>query len=194
MIGTFTIYIQKNLYLKQSDIDFLNKLSPIIALTVKHFKQKNLLKQLAYYDINIGIPNYHYFYKKLNEWIQNGVEGVILLIQPGEYTSIVDMYGRKVGDRLIKQIVHRIEMITQKNRTIFSRFSNSTFILGSVIPVNKVDDYIHKIIECTSQPFDVNGREMFISLKIGVSYFHQQLSIDESIRQADIAITKSRKK
>ncbi len=194
MIGTFTIYIQKNLYLKQSDIDFLNKLSPIIALTVKHFKQKNLLKQLAYYDINIGIPNYHYFYKKLNEWIQNGVEGVILLIQPGEYTSIVDMYGRKVGDRLIKQIVHRIEMITQKNRTIFSRFSNSTFILGSVIPVNKVDDFIHKIIECTSQPFDVNGREMFISLKIGVSYFHQQLSIDESIRQADIAITKSRKK
>lgn len=47
MIGTFTIYIQKNLYLKQSDIDFLKKLSPIIALTVKHFKQKKPIKTIS---------------------------------------------------------------------------------------------------------------------------------------------------
>lgn len=194
IMGTFTIYLEKNSYLKQSDIDFLNKLSPIIALTIKYFKQKDQLKQLAFYDMNIGIPNYNYFYTRLKEWLHDGVEGTIMLIQPGEYISIIDMYGRKVGDSLIKQIVERIEKIVHEDLAIYGRFSNSSFILGKNIPIQKIDCFIKKIVNLTSQPYLINGREMFITLKIGVSYFHQQTSIDESIRQADIALTKSRHK
>ncbi|NLY80836.1 MAG: EAL domain-containing protein [Lysinibacillus sp.] len=194
IMGTFTIYIENNSYLKQSDIDFLNKLSPIIALTIKYFEQKKQLKQLAFYDMNIGIPNSNYFKTRLQEWIQNGVEGTIMLIQPGEYISIVDMYGRKVGDSLIKQIVERIEKIVNEDLAIYGRFSNSSFILGKNIPIQNIDCFINKIVNLTTQPYLINGRAMFITLKIGVSYFNPRTSIDESIRQADIALTKSRLK
>lgn len=194
IMGTFTIYLEKNSNLKQSDIDFLNKLSPIIALTIKYFEQKKQLKQLAFYDMNIGIPNYNYFYTRLVEWSQNGVEGVIMLIQPGEYSSIVDMYGRKIGDSLIKQIVERIEKIVNENHAIYGRFSNSSFILGKIIPIQHIDSLINKILDLTTQPYLINGRDLFITLKIGISSFNGQTAIDESIRQADIALTKSRHK
>lgn len=194
MKGTFTIYIPENSQLKQLDLEFMKKLSPILALTNKHFEQKNLLKQLAYYDMNTGVPNYQYFCKQLAEWIHHGEEGVILLIQPGEYVSIVDMYGYKVGDQLIKQIIERIGQFAPKDCIIYGRFSNSYLILAKKYSAQEANSFIRKMIDCTARPFNINGREMFITLKIGASYFHREISIDECIRQVNIAITKSRKK
>lgn len=193
LLGYFTIYIKNHFELKTADIEFLKKLSPIIALSMKYVGQQQELKRLAYYDMNTGIPNFNYFHNTLVDWTEEKIEGSILLIQPSEYSSIVDLYGRKIGDELIRQLISRLESFTNdKNQLIHGRFSNSSFILAVKLSFNELDEFISQLLKVTVEPFPIANREIFITLKIGISQFDHTLSIDESIRRADIALTKSR--
>ena len=193
LIGYFTIYIKSNSKLKQADIRFLKKLTPIIALSMKYVEQKHELKRLAFYDIATDLPNYNYFYTNLSQWVQNHDYGSILIIQPTEYTSIVDLYGRKFGDELFRQMTNRLSQESISNSDVlYGRFSNSTFIIGIKDNNIQLNDYIAQLLEMTVMPFIIAEREIFISLKIGVSYFEKSISIDESIRRADMALTRAR--
>lgn len=194
LLGYFSIYIKEEMQLRQSDIEFLKKLSPIVALSMKYVKQKQELKKLAFFDISTGIPNYNSFYSSLVIWVDEKVNGSLLLIQPNEYSSIVDLYGRKFGDELIGQLVSRFLSINDLNEEIiYGRFSTTSFIIG-VKQVNKdrLNHFLNQIIQITAVPFTIAEKEIFITLKIGVSHFNKSLTIDESIRRADTALTNSR--
>jgi len=194
LLGYFSIYIKEDLQLRQADMDFLKKLSPIVALSMKYVKQKQDLKKLAFFDMSTGMPNYHNFYSDLEIWLSEGVKGAILIVQPSEYSSIVDLYGRKLGDELIGQLVSRfLSIYDNKDAFIYGRFSNSSFILGIKQPNEEnLTLFINQIIQITAAPFTIAQREFFIALKIGVSHFNDALTLDESIRRADTALTKSR--
>ncbi|SOC20998.1 PAS domain S-box-containing protein [Ureibacillus xyleni] len=192
LIGYVSIYLKNNAEPRQPDIHFLNKLSPIIGLSIKYAEQKQQLQRLAYFDLSSGIPNYNYFYTNLKQWAEQDIKGYILLTQPSEYASIVDLFGRKIGDKLIGQLIERLESIYDLNTDIiYGRFSNSTFILATKLPSLEIDNLIKKLFEITNTPFSIAEREIFISLKIGIANFDETISIDESIRRSDIALTKS---
>ena len=194
LLGYFSIYIKGEMQLRQADIDFLKKLSPIVALSMKYVKQKQELKKLAFYDMSTGIPNYNSFYTSLVMWVDEKANGSLLLIQPNEYSSIVDLYGRKLGDELIGQLVSRFLSIEDLHEEIiYGRFSTSSFIIGvKQLDEENLKQFINQIIQITSVPFTIAEREIFITLKIGVSHFNETLTIDESIRRADTALTNSR--
>ncbi|WP_346234566.1 EAL domain-containing protein [Lysinibacillus telephonicus] len=193
LLGYFSIYIKDYFELKSADLEFLKKLSPIIALSMKYVEQQQELKQLAYIDMSTGIPNFNYFHNTLTQWVEKNIEGSILLIQPSEYSSIVDLYGRKIGDELIRQLINRIEpFINNKNQVIYGRFSNSSFILAVTLPEYELDQFISQLLQVTAAPIPIANREIFITLKIGISPFDNTMSIDESVRRADTALTKAR--
>lgn len=160
---------------------------------MKYVEQQQELKQLAYIDMSTGIPNFNYFHNTLTQWVEKNIEGSILLIQPSEYSSIVDLYGRKIGDELIRQLINRIEpFINNKNQVIYGRFSNSSFILAVTLPEYELDQFISQLLQVTAAPIPIANREIFITLKIGISPFDNTMSIDESVRRADTALTKAR--
>ncbi|KGR74573.1 GGDEF domain-containing phosphodiesterase [Ureibacillus sinduriensis] len=194
LLGYFSIYIKEEMQLRQVDIEFLKKLSPIVALSMKYVKQKQELKKLAFFDMTTGIPNYNNFYTNLAMWVDKKIVGSLLIIQPNEYSSIVDLYGRKSGDELIGQIVNRFLSINNLNSdVIYGRFSTTSVILGvKQSNVENLDHFINEILQITSTPFTIADRDIFITLRIGVSYFNEHLTIDESIRRADTALTNSR--
>lgn len=198
ILGSITIYLKDQASLKQSDLEFLNKLSPIITLSLKYAEQKQELERLAFYDMNTGIPNQNYFYTNLTEWIEGDFTGIILIIQPGEYSGIVDLYGRKTGDELLIQIANRLknhQKVECNEDIIYGRFSNSSIITAKKIYHDKIDLYVSRLRqELTTSPYVLADREMFISLNIGIAHFGNGVLMEESIRQADIALTSSRKK
>lgn len=198
ILGSITIYLKDQASLKQSDLEFLNKLSPIITLSLKYAEQKQELERLAFYDMNTGIPNQNYFYTNLEEWIEGAFTGIILIIQPGEYSGIVDLYGRKTGDELLIQIANRLnnhQKVESNEEIIYGRFSNSSIITAQKIYDDKINQYVSRLRkELTASPYVLAGREMFISLNVGIAHFGNGVLMEESIRQADIALTSSRKK
>ncbi|HWL22950.1 MAG TPA: EAL domain-containing protein [Ureibacillus sp.] len=196
ILGSITIYLKTESTLKQTDIEFLNKLTPIISLSLKYAEHKKELNKLAFFDMNSGLPNQNYFYTKLSDWISKKFSGILLIIQPVEYAGIVDLYGRKSGDELLKQIAIRLN----SNRgdfqeIIYGRFSNSSIIMAIKDKKNEAEQMVSNIRHLlTIAPYEFIKREMFINFNIGVAYFSNQVEMDESIRQADIALTSSRRK
>jgi len=191
LIGYITLFFNGLEKLVDADITFLNRISRLITLAQKYGEQKRELRKLAYYDTTIDIPNAHYFKMKLDEWIKQGKEGIVMLIQPSEYSNIVDLYGRSIGDELLKQIVERLNLHRQNHIEFIARYSNS-LIIASRIDHDKLEHYESRIRSLTSIPYYLSEKETYITLKIGVGFFNEHSTSDDSIRQADIALSKAR--
>ena len=196
ILGSITIYLKNESSLKQTDIEFLNKLTPIISLSLKYAEHKKELKKLAFTDLNSGLPNQNYFYTNLSNWLEQKSSGALLIIQPVEYAGIVDLYGRKSGDELLKQIGLRLNSIQEvQSDLIYGRFSNSSIVLAQKMIKDEVEQFVNNLRQLLTQaPYKFIEREMFIDFNIGVSYFCNHVALEESIRRADIALTSSRKK
>ena len=189
--GFITFYLEENTVANHTDLFFLERTAPIIILANKFGEQKKELQRLAYYDTSLNIPNAHFFRAKLNEWVDAGKEGIVILIQPGEYSNIVDLYGRTTGDELLKQIVERLNLHNKKHEEFIARYSNS-LIIATCINKNDLPSYDMRIRPLTIIPYFLQEKETYITLKIGVSYFDEQTTVENSIRQADLALSKAR--
>lgn len=192
VLGSFTLYFHEKVALKQTDIAFLNRLIPLISLSIKYGEQKQQLSRLAYYDVETNIPNTHYFHNKLTKWIDEGHEGIIIIIQPGEYSNIVDLYGRKAGEEVIRQIVDRLNQHAGDHEEFIARFSTSAVIVASKYKLTELDAYDSRVSKLTITPYFIGDKELYITLKIGVGFFGTGQSADNCVRQADIALSKSR--
>lgn len=194
LLGCFTLFLLNNEKLNETDINFLNKLTPIISLSIKYVKQKEVLKKLAYFDLNTGIQNFNYFHTNLKNWIEEKEKGYILIIQPTEYSKIVDLFGRNVGDGLIRKLIKNLHnRFNNKIDMIYGRISNSSFAIAMKYNSGKIRETIDELLDLTTMPYLIAEQEMFISLKIGAALFKPTIPIDESIRQADIALTSAKR-
>ncbi len=193
VIGSITMYFQEKPTIKSIEIEFLNRLVPLISLSIKYVAQTHQLRQLAYFDTQTNLPNLHYFDTEMNTWMEQGETGIIFIIQPGEYSSIVDVYGRSTGDEVLRQMVERLqEHALLEGREFIAKFSNSAIILASNAGMDRVESYEARIRQLTKNPFLIIGKEIYITLKVGITQFSSESHLDEVIRQADMALTKSR--
>ena len=189
--GYITLYYNEFEKLDQTDVYFLNRIAALITLAQKYGDQKRELRKLAYYDTAIDIPNAHYFRLKLDEWIKEGKEGIVILIQPSEYSNIVDLYGRSFGDELLKQMVERLNLHRNQHIEFIARFSNA-LIIASCVDHEKLQQYDSRVRPLTIIPYFLSEKETYITLKIGVGFFTEHSTSDDTIRQADIALSKAR--
>jgi PAS domain S-box-containing protein len=189
--GFIIFYLEQPTAINQLDINFLDRISPVVLLANKFGEQKKDLKYLAYYDTSVNIPNAHFFRNKVTEWINEGKQGMILIIHSTEYSKIVDLYGRQTGDELLRQMVERLNLHNKNHEEFIARFSNSLIIATCINP-DEIQHYDMRIRPLTLIPYFLNEKETYITLKIGVGYFNQDTSVDNSIRQADLALSKAR--
>jgi PAS domain S-box-containing protein len=193
IIGSITMYFDQEPTIKSIEIDFLNRLVPLISLSIKYIAQTQQLRQLAYFDSETKLPNLHYFQTEMKSWMGQGEKGLIILIQPGEYSSIVDVYGRSAGDEILRQMVERLQEHTpEEGKEFIAKFSNSCIIFASNRGFGQPKSYEFRIRQMTKEPFLILDKEFYITLKIGLSHFSPENYLDEVIRQADTALSRSR--
>lgn len=193
IIGSITMYFNKEPNINSIEIEFLNRLVPLISLSIKYIAQTQQLRQLAYFDSETQLPNLHYFHTEMETWLQQGEKGLIIIIQPGEYSSIVDVYGRSAGDEILRQMVDRLqEQPSREGKEFIAKFSNSCIIFASNRAFGQPEQYEARIRQMTKEPFGIHGKEFYITFKIGMTHFCPDSQLDEAIRQADMALSKAR--
>lgn len=191
-IGKITLFFENNISLKQSEIQFLSHLAKLISLSLKYTEQKQQLHQLAYYDSATALPNTYYFNQILQQWIEQNVSGFIAILQPSEYSNIVDLYGRHIGDELLSQIVARSQLTNSENNEFIAKFTNSALIIAHHMTAGQMSVHEARIKHLTAAPYILRDKEVYITLKIGVSFFEPGSFAEQCIREADLALTKSR--
>ncbi len=174
---------------------------------VEDFTEKMLSEQRiqhhASYDSLTGLPNRRLLLKHLgNEMARSkrhGHHGALLFIDLDNFKTINDSLGHSVGDELLKVVAKRITECIRREDTA-ARMGGDEFIIiiteldNSIgIAAHQARGVAEKISLCLSAPCHIEGRNLQITLSIGVSLFPKaDIGVDDILKQADTAMYRAK--
>ncbi|CAM5204484.1 Phytochrome-like protein cph2 [Ureibacillus acetophenoni] len=182
-------------YTEHKLIDNSGKHIYTLSVLININKYKEEIVNLSFYDPISKLPNYHYFLEHINKLIDMNSKGFILTLQPGDYCQIADTFGRQQISLLHKELYKRVQDLLKDIPSVIALTSEGTIVVAGQCDENDMKKYVDQIVNIVNQPFTLDEIELFITLKVGVNSLNEFTSnIDECVRQANIALSYSRKK
>jgi len=142
-------------------------------------QRKETEKQLeyrAYYDSLTGLPNRLLFRDRLvNSLAQarrNRVGLAVMYLDVDHFKLVNDGLGHSFGDALLADVARRLEGALRASDTI-SRIGGDEFsiLLPEVTSAEAVAGVARKILDSLTQPFTVDGHDLFVTASIGISCY-----------------------
>lgn len=156
------------------------------------------LRHLATHDALTDLPNRHLLQERLERLIaqaeSTGKTVAVLLLDLDRFKVINDAYGHPFGDEVIKAISARLVATLCDDHTV-ARHGGDEFLilLDNLQDVEEAHALAAKIIACVRQPLVLQGREIHLSVSIGVSSFPQDGRDSERlIKNADQAMYRAK--
>ncbi|MEK4130590.1 EAL domain-containing protein [Solibacillus sp. FSL W8-0474] len=193
IIGIFTMYFKQYIEPKDIDLKFLNRIAPIATLAMKYFDQKKAIRRLAYQDVASGLNNFERFKIILNEMIAEGNAGHIYIVKPGEYQTIIDLYGRRGGDEVLSQLANRIQSLSTFEDSIIARYTHSTIIVATRLSLREMSIPQKEVDLILSDPYYIDRKEVYVTLKVGTSIYSPKVTLTEAVHRADTALSSALK-
>ena len=157
-------------------------------------KMANRMSHLAQHDPLTGLPNRMLLHDRLNRAISQARRRrdrvALLFLDVDHFKQINDNLGHLVGDQLLKQLAGRLERSVRASDTV-SRQGGDEFVvlLPQVTGPTAPAEVASKILAALSEPFDLDGESLRLSVSIGISLFPDDGdSIDTLTRSADSAM------
>jgi diguanylate cyclase (GGDEF)-like protein len=162
-------------------------------------EQEERITELAYYDVLTRLPNRVFLYEKLEGILENNesneIKGAVLFLDVDDFKFINDTYGHTVGDKVLKEIGYRLDLIMKEN--LFScRLGGDEFIIivEDESDLFKINSLATEVSSIFSSPFFIDGKNFFLTASIGiVLYPLNGAAIEELLKNADTAMYKAKK-
>jgi len=152
----------------------------------------------ATHDALTGLLNRAAFDDLLSQAIQSAQQNrqslSILFLDLDRFKEINDRWGHSLGDQLLKTVTERLRNLCSPQITL-ARWGGDEFILLlENIDQDVVEEKARLILDLLDCPFQLRGREFFITTSIGISYWDQTTFVDAEnlVQQADIALYKAK--
>jgi diguanylate cyclase (GGDEF)-like protein/PAS domain S-box-containing protein len=148
----------------------------------------------AYHDLLTHLPNRALLKDRLNLAITQARRSkrklAAMFLDLDRFKLVNDTLGHSMGDRLLKAVANRLQSCLRSGDTL-SRFGGDEFTL--LLPeVRTRDDVVviaEKILNRLSEPFVIDGHELFVGASIGISMYPEAGDSTEAlIQNADIAM------
>jgi diguanylate cyclase (GGDEF)-like protein len=131
---------------------------------------------------------------------RTGKEGAILFIDLDNFKALNDTLGHDVGDQLLVQVAKRLIASVREGDTV-ARLGGDEYVVvledlseDPVEAANQAKVVGKKILVALNKPYQLVGHEYRNSPSIGVTLLNdQQQSIDEMLKQADIAMYQAKR-
>lgn len=152
------------------------------------------LQFLAHHDVLTTLPNRLLFMDRIAQAIahskRNTSKLALLFLDLDRFKKINDTLGHNVGDKLLKQLSARLKHSLRQNDTV-ARLSGDEFavLLSGIHHVDDVLPITSKILQQFSEPFLIEGHELFITTSIGITVFPDDGSDPHTLlKHADTAM------
>lgn len=148
----------------------------------------------AYHDLLTHLPNRALLKDRLNLAITHASRNkrrlAVMFLDLDRFKLVNDTLGHTMGDRLLKAVANRLQSCLRQGDTL-SRFGGDEFTL--LLPeIRTRDDVVviaRKILDKLSNPFVVDGHELFVGASIGIALYPEAGdSVEALIQNADIAM------
>ena len=163
-----------------------------------------LLQSLATSDPLTLLPNRRLLLDRLKQALasstRSGREGALLFIDLDNFKTLNDTLGHDTGDMLLKQVAQRLTSCIREGDTV-ARLGGDEFVVmledlseKDIEAAAQTEAVGEKILAALNQPYQLATHVYRNSPSIGATLFndHQQ-SVDELLKQADIAMYQAKK-
>jgi diguanylate cyclase (GGDEF)-like protein len=132
------------------------------------------IEYLAYHDGLTGLANRSLFSKllaqSLAEASRHGHHVAVLYLDLDRFKPINDTLGHEAGDHLLQEIARRLQGSVRANDTVARMGGDEFVVLLSQAPAEAdIALVAEKILEATSRPMTVAGREVRVTSSIGIA-------------------------
>ncbi|MFJ5769607.1 putative bifunctional diguanylate cyclase/phosphodiesterase [Psychrobacillus sp. NPDC093180] len=151
------------------------------------------IEELTFTDSLTNTMNRHTFYEQLEDLIAKSTENsehAMLVVDLDRFKQINETLGNEVGDFLLTEVADRINSIVRANDLV-SRYGGDEFLV-TITDLNFQKEAVHfadKLNKLLNKPFYINGREIYITSSIGISFYPQDgVEVETLIQKADKAM------
>lgn len=182
---SYVIYFDSAVSDFEDELQLVKIFTHNISMCAKNLNLIEKLNDIAYKDSLTGLINRN----GLIRYIEKESErlSVLLLIDLDQFSMLNDNLGSSYGDDLLKIIANRCERNTHVK--ISARLWSDQFAL--VIEPNAC---VKDVISDLSELVNISGVERVISMCSGVSYRNDDLTAEELVANATIALKRAKKK
>jgi diguanylate cyclase (GGDEF)-like protein/PAS domain S-box-containing protein len=156
------------------------------------------LLYLAHYDNLTSLPNRVLFYDRLkqalsqakrNQWVT-----AVMFLDLDRFKNVNDTLGHGAGDLLLRQVSERLAGCVRSGDTV-GRLSGDEFaiVLSNLSGPDDASLVAQKIMAMLGKPFNLYGKEVFVSASIGITLFPaDSADQDTLIQNADTAMYRAK--
>ena len=163
-------------------------------------KEKAELYKLSTTDSLSGLANRNSLDQRLS-WLisdasRNKQEFAVFFLDLDNFKSVNDSQGHKIGDQLLVMVAEQLREVI-RNSDIIARVGGDefVFVLNSYHSHLELTRIADRVLERLSQPWVVEGYQLFISGSIGISLYPKDGSDSVTLlKNADIAMYQAKKR
>ncbi|MEX0617773.1 MAG: EAL domain-containing protein [Pseudohongiellaceae bacterium] len=158
---------------------------------------------LAFYDSLTGLPNRILLQDRLKHALaacaRNKEHGSLMFLDLDAFKTLNDTFGHNTGDKFLQKVAKCLEGCVREADTV-ARLGGDEFVIVLENLGLEADEaaanarlFANKILETFQTPFVLNNNEHYTTPSIGITLFnHRRISVDELLKQADIAMYQSK--
>ena len=156
------------------------------------------LAYLANYDPLTQLPNRNLLQDRLQHAIlhaaREGQRLAVLFLDLDNFKNINDTLGHAVGDRILEEAAKRLRGCCRKSDTIARLGGDEyTLLLEDLGQPDEAAQVAQTLLAAFARPFEVEGREVFCSVSIGIAIFPSDAeNIDDLMKNADAAMYRAK--
>jgi len=138
----------------------------------------------ALHDRLTGLPNRALIEDRVNAALSTSTPS-LLFIDLDRFKNVNDTLGHGAGDRLIRQVGHRLRSVLRSDDTL-GRLGGDEFV---VLLQSDPEGVAMRIADALRAPFHVDDRELYISCSIGIATAPVDgATYEELLQHADVAM------
>lgn len=192
-IGYFICYYDQHKDEHMNIAQFTDKITKIVQLIHKMQRYQTQIAQLTLVDAHTNLPSYKQFLRIIKQHKAKNKTGVIKIVEPGEFSKVVELFGRPAGDVMLKELGKRLKHLSASENSEVARFTSSSLIMFTPIDFHKIEKTRNApITDAANSPFIIAGQQIYTTLKIGIAPFEQGHTEYDAIRFAESALTDSK--
>lgn len=166
----------------------------IINDVTELMRYQEQLEHQANHDVLTGLANRNLLADRMLQAIgqarRSGRMAGVLMLDLDRFKLINDGFGHALGDQLLRQVADRLKHCVRDTDTV-SRLGGDEFVIvvSDVAGEEDVVMVAGKVVSALGFPFELEGKEIFITPSIGISLFPRDGDHAEVLlRNADVAM------
>ncbi len=154
--------------------------------------------RLQYTDTLTGLGNRELFLAKLDEFFQQVEQGLIdgfflTAIDFDNFKKVDDLYGYKVGDKLIRESAQRLLSITNESDVLFRVSGTKLGILHPVDSANVAEEWSHHILQTLAEVYYIEEHIIELQVSMGLLCLPEDAKDSvEAINRVELAYYKAK--